>query len=139
MMKNFASNTLKFVHSPFVFDIASVQRGGWFKEQNTALLFCHWTMLDSTRHHDKLSRLDPFVPVAELHAEAPFDNQEHFVFMIVMMEDERAVELHELHVLSVEFGGDAGLVVVVNLSELFGYVDFGHEIPFGALYFRSNG
>jgi hypothetical protein len=132
MVKRFASNPLEFVDSPLVLDVASVQRGGGFEEQNPAFLLGHGTVFDPARHYDKLARLDPFLPIAEFHAEAAFDYQEHFIFVIVMVEHERAVELDELHILSVEFGGDAGIVVVVNFGELFGDVDFGHGIPFEA-------
>jgi hypothetical protein len=31
------------------------------------------------------------VAVAEFHAEAAFDDEKHFVFVVVMVEDERAV------------------------------------------------
>ncbi len=134
-MKRFVLNALEFVHSAFVLDVTRVQRSGWLKEQNPTFLLGHGTVFDPVRHYDKLAGFDPFVPVAEFHAEAAFDDQEHFVFVIVMVEDERAVELDELHVLSVEFGGDAGLVVVVNFSELLGDVDLGHGISFEAWRF----
>jgi hypothetical protein len=44
--------------------------------------------------------------------------------MVVMVKHERAVEFDELHVLTVEFGGDCRLVVLANLGELLGDVDF---------------
>jgi hypothetical protein len=66
------------------------------------------------------------VAVAEFHAEAAFDDEKHFVFVVVMVEDERAVVFDQLDLLSVEFGGDMGSVVVVDLGELLGDVDFGH-------------
>jgi hypothetical protein len=40
--------------------------------------------------------LDPLVAIAELHAEAPFDHQEHSVFVLVMMKDVLALELLDL-------------------------------------------
>jgi hypothetical protein len=132
MVKSFASNPLELVDTPFVLDVARVQRGGGLEEQNPAFLLCHGTVLDPARHYDKLARLDPFLAIAEFHAKAAFNYQEHFILMVVMVKYEWAVELDELHILSVEFGGDAGIVVVVNLGELFGDVDFGHGIPFEA-------
>src|SRR5271166_2956823 len=88
-------------------------------------------MLDTTRDYDKLSLLDPFVMVAKLHAEAAVDDEEHLVLVIVMVEYELAVELDELDVLSVEFGSDAGFVVVGDLRKFIGDVDFGHGILAG--------
>jgi hypothetical protein len=122
------SNALELVDRTLVLYVAGIQRRGWFEEQNTAFFLGHWTVFDPARHYDKLPCLDPFVPVAEFHAEAALDYQEHLVFMIVMVEHERAVELDELHILSVELGGYAGIVVVVYFRELFGDVDFGHEV-----------
>ena len=66
-------------------------------------------MLDAARDDDELAFLDPFVVVAVFHAEAAFDDQEQFVFVVVMVEDEFALELVELDVLSVELGADVGL------------------------------
>jgi hypothetical protein len=64
--------------------------------------------------------------VAEIHTEAAFDYEEHLVFVVMMMKDELAVQLDELDLLSVELGGDAGLVVFSDFRELLGDVDFGH-------------
>jgi hypothetical protein len=64
--------------------------------------------------------------VAKLHAKAAFDYQKHLVFVLVMVKDELAIQLDELHVLSVELGGDAGLVVFGDLREFLGDVNFGH-------------
>jgi hypothetical protein len=125
------------VYGAFVLDVAGVQGRGGFKQYDPAFLFSYRAVFNSARHYDKLAFLDPFLAVAEIHAEAAFDYQEHFIFVLVMMEYERAVEFDELHLLAVEFGGDAGVVVVVNLGELFGDVDFGHGILGGWYLPRS--
>ena len=53
----------------------------------------------------------------EFHAEAAFDHEKHFVFVLVVMEDKFAFEFVELDMLSVEFGGDVGLPVLGDLGE----------------------
>src|SRR6266478_3544411 len=116
------------MHGPFVLDIAGVQRRGRFKQDDPAFLLGHRTMLHAARHHDKLALLDPFMAVAEIHAEAAFHYQEHLVFVLMVMKDELAVQFDELDVLSVELRGDAGLVVFSDVGELLGDVDFGHGI-----------
>src|ERR1700686_1494056 len=126
--KRLLSDPFQFVHGPFVLDIAGVQRRGGFKQDDPAFLLCHRTMLYPARHHDKLALLDPFMPVAEIHAEAAFDYQEHLVFVLMMVKDELAVQLDELDLLSIKFRGDAGLVVFSDVRELLGDVDFGHGI-----------
>ena len=84
-------------------------------------------LCSTPRDDDELTFFDPFVVVEELHAKAPFYNQEHLVFVLVMVEDELAFDLVELDVLTVEFGGDVGLPVFRDLGEFFGDVDFGHD------------
>jgi hypothetical protein len=115
------------VHGTFVFDVAGVQRGGGLEEHDPAFFFGYWTMLHAAGHDDELADFDPLVAVAKFHAEAAFDYEEHFVFILVVVKDEWAVKLDELDLLSIELGGNAGLVVVSDFSEFFGDVDFGHE------------
>ncbi len=80
-------------------------------------------MFDSAWHHDEFAFFQPDVMVffwcalAELHAEAPFYHQKHFVFVLVMVEDELTFQLVQLHVLAVEFGGD-----VKCLTEMTVYI-----------------
>jgi hypothetical protein len=60
-------------------------------------------------------------------AEAPFDHQEHLVFVGVVMKHELALRRSQFHLLSVEFAGDARLVVLRNLREFFGNVHLLHR------------
>src|ERR1700686_249125 len=85
-------------------------------------------MLYAARNDNELAGFDPFVMVAEFHAEAALDDEEHLVFVLVMMENELAFQLIELHVLAVEFGGDVGLPVFGDLGEFLGDVYFRHGI-----------
>src|ERR1700686_5680673 len=85
-------------------------------------------MLYAARNDNELAGFDPFVMVAEVHAEAALDDEEHLVFVLVMMENELAFQLIELHVLAVEFGGDVGLPVFGDLGEFLGDVYFRHGI-----------
>jgi antitoxin VapB len=84
-------------------------------------------MLHSARNDDKFAFFNPFVALAELHAEAAFHDQEHFVFVLVMMKHELALQFVELHVLAIQFGGDVGLPVFGNLGEFIGDIDFVHD------------
>jgi hypothetical protein len=109
--------------------VAGVQRGRGFEEHDPAFLFGNRTVLGTARHHDELALFNPFVTLAavllfELHLEAALHHEEHLVFVIVMMPDERRVELHQLHHLPVKLGGDARLVVIGKAGKLFGEIDF---------------
>jgi antitoxin VapB len=86
-------------------------------------------VFDSSRYDNKLAFLNPLVPVPKLHPEAAFDNEEHFIFLFMMMEYELALQLIELHMLPIEFGSDVWLPVFGNLRELLGDVDFVHKAP----------
>src|SRR5271165_4416959 len=69
-------------------------------------------------HHEWIEEgefIDPFMVVAELHAEAAFDDQKHFVFVVVVMKDKLAFELVELHSLAVKFGTDVRFPVFGDL------------------------
>src|SRR5580700_3781254 len=103
--------------SSLVDHIASVQRRGGFEQQKPAFFIGHWAMLDAARYHDELAFFDPHVTLAKLHAEASFDHQEQFVFVVVMMKDEFSFQFVELKVLSVEFGTDVWLPIFVDLGE----------------------
>jgi hypothetical protein len=90
-------------------------------------------MLDSTWNHDELALLDPLVPVEEVHPEATFDHQKHFVFVLVVMEGKLAFSFHQLDLLAVQIGSDVGLVVLRDFGELFVDIDFLHgRTPPGA-------
>jgi hypothetical protein len=118
---------LKVVDSAFVFDISGIEGGGGFEEDDPAFFFGDGTVLDAAGDDDELAGFDPLVMVAKFHAEAAFNDEKHFVFVVVMVEDEGAVEFDEFDLLSVQFGGDSGLVEVGDEGEFFGDVDFGHD------------
>jgi hypothetical protein len=138
MLNGFVSNVLQFVHGAFVLDIAGIQRGGGLEQQEPAFLVRHGTVFDSAWNDDKLALFDPFMVVAKFHPEAAFDHQEHFVFVLVVVEDELAFELVKLHGLAIEFGGYVGLPVFGDLGEFLGEIDFGHGILWIVAWYALN-
>jgi hypothetical protein len=58
-------------------------------------------MLNATRHNDEFAFFNPFVMIAEIHAKASFDDQKHFVFLLVMMSDEFALKSDQLEMLPI--------------------------------------
>jgi hypothetical protein len=114
-------------------DVTSVERGGGLEEQEPAFFIGCGLVFDAAGDDYELSFLDPFVMfakvfIAVMHAEAAFDDEKQFVFMLVVVEDELTFDFVELDGLTVEFGCDVGLPVFGNLGEFFGDVDFGHGI-----------
>src|SRR5262249_30101323 len=64
----------------------------------------------------------PHMPVAELHPEPPLDHQEKLVLVLVVVPDERAQELDQLHLLPVQLGNHLRLPVLAEACELLGEV-----------------
>jgi len=118
---------LQLLQRPLVDDVAGVERGRRLEQKQPALLVGNGAVLGSARHDDEFPFFDPFVAIAEFHAESAFDHQEHFVLVLMMMEDELALQLVELDVLTVEFGRDVRLPVFGNLGELIGDVNLLHN------------
>jgi len=125
-------------YGALVDDVAGVQGRGGFEQQEPAFFVGYGLVFHSARDDDELAFFDQFVMLAkvfipEMHAEAAFDNQKHFVFMLVVMEDEFAFELIELDRLPVQLGSDVGLPVFGDPGEFFGDIDFTQWIlPTGA-------
>jgi hypothetical protein len=109
-------------------DVAGVQGGGGFEEKKPAFFVGDGLVFHSAGDNDELAFADPFMVVAEFHAKAAFDYEEHFVFVFVVVEDELALEFVELDGLAVELGSDVGLPVFGDFREFFGDVDFVHGV-----------
>src|SRR5437667_2579227 len=63
-------------------------------------------MLYAARDDDELPFLDGHAPISKLHREPALVDQEEFVLVLVPVPDECALELDELHVLSVQLTDD---------------------------------
>jgi hypothetical protein len=83
-------------------------------------------MLHPSRHDKELALLDPFVPVAKLHAEAALDHEEHLVFIRMMVKHELTEDFVQLDMLPIQFSYDIRLPVFRNLPKLLGDVDLVH-------------
>jgi len=84
-------------------------------------------MFHTMRHHDELPFLDPHVHIVELHSKSPFHDEEHLVFVVVVMPDELTLELIQLHKLSIELSDNKWLPVFSYLLELLLDVHFLHR------------
>jgi hypothetical protein len=122
-------DSVQFVQRKLVLYVASVERCGGLEEKDPAFFVGDGPVLDSAWDDDKFTFFELHSFVAELDPEAALYHQEHLVFVFMMMPDEFAFQLIELHQLSIEFTGDVGFPVVVDLREFLGEVDFvGHGL-----------
>src|SRR5262245_3789913 len=84
-------------------------------------------MFDATGDDQEFALFEPDVPIPELHAEAALDHEEEFVLVVVVVPDERPLELHQLHLLAVQFTHDLRLPLLAEQRQLLGQVDFLHD------------
>jgi len=132
--KSGSLDALQVSNRPLVDDITGIQRGSRLEQHDPTLFFGNRTVLNPTWNDDEFAFIDPLlllaaVLVPRVHAKAALHDQEHFIFMIMMMPDEWTIEFYQLNHLSVEFGRNVRLVGFGNLHEFFGDVDFLHNSP----------
>lgn len=73
---------------------------------------------------EEFAGVDDYLLVAKLHDKAAAVDEEHFVFVFMMMPFEGTFELRKFDVLTVEFGGDTRGPVVGETGEGFGEIEF---------------
>src|SRR5512140_1614556 len=103
--------------------VAGIERRHGLEEEDVGFLLGDWTVLDATWDHEELAGGKADGPVAQLHVEGALDDEEHFVFRLVLVPRERSLELHELHVLPVQLGDDLRIPVRGAERELLPEVD----------------
>lgn len=108
------------------FRAAGVVDGGGFKQQDCSLVLGGGAVFDAFGDNEELafSEIDDAVP--EVHPEAPVEDEEELVFVLMGVPDEFAFDLDKLDVLPVEFADDTGVPVIGEEAELLAEVDGGH-------------
>src|SRR6266851_8451728 len=117
--RNADLDTLELVDSPFVRDIAGVQRRFWFNKDNVDLFVRNGAVLDAVRDHNEFAFAHHTFTIAEFHAERALHDEKKLVFVIVMMPEKFSFELDGFHKAIIDFTYDAGPVVLGNEIEFF--------------------
>jgi hypothetical protein len=91
---------------PLILHVARVQSRGRLEQQDVRLLLGHGPDFDAGRHDQEFAYFQPDVSIPELHAEPAFDDEEEFVLGVVVVPDERPLELDQLHLLAVQLADD---------------------------------
>jgi hypothetical protein len=115
--------------SPFVRDIAGVQRRFWFDQDNVDLFVRNGAVLYPVRDHYKFALAHHTLTIAEFHAERAFHDEKEFVFVIVMVPEKFSFEFNSFHQAIIDFADDAGLVVLGNKAEFLFQVYRVHGAP----------
>ena len=112
---------------PLILYVARVQRRGRLEQQNVRLLFGDGPMFNATRHDQELACYQPDVPIPKLHAKPALDDEEEFVLVVVVVPDERPLELDQLHLLAVQLADNLRLPLVAELRQLLAEVHLVHD------------
>ena len=88
-------------------------------------------MLHAVRDNEEFPGLDGDLAVAKLHSERSLDDEKEFVFRFVKVPVELALQLGQLHQLTVERTHDARVPVVTEQGELLGEIDRQHTLGSG--------
>jgi hypothetical protein len=83
-------------------------------------------MLDASRDDDQFTRADDGFVAAKFHAQRALDDEEQFVFDIMVVPNELALDLHNLHCAIVDFANQALVPVIRERAEFFFEVDGFH-------------
>jgi len=90
-----------------VHDIAGVERRLRLEQDDlTFVTFRYGKVLDTTRGDDELTGADPDAAVPKPHEKSSLVNEEQFVFVIVVMPHELALELGELDLHVIDLAGN---------------------------------
>jgi hypothetical protein len=81
--------------------IAGVAGSCRFEKDDSGFFIRARPVLDPARHHTVLAGTKTDHAVAKLDSHFATPHEEHFVFVVVMVPWELALELHELHLLSI--------------------------------------
>ena len=113
---------------PLVLDVAGVEGGGRLEKEDVDFFVRHGAVLDASRDDQEISFVEPDVAVPQFHAEAALDHQEKLVLVVVVVPGEGALEFHELHLLAVQLGDDAGVPMIGEGGELLPEIHFFHVL-----------
>jgi hypothetical protein len=113
------SDALELGDSPFVGDIAGIQRRFWFNQDNVDLFVRNGAVLDAVRDDNEFAFAHHTFTIAEFHAERALHDEKKLVFAIVMMPEKFSFELDGFHEAIIDFTYDAGPVVLGNEIEFF--------------------
>jgi hypothetical protein len=105
------------------------------------LLIGDGPVFDATGDDQELAFFEPDVSIPKLHPKPAFDDEKQFVFIIMVMPDERTLELDQLHLLAIQLANDLRLPPVAEQTELLLQVHFVHGLapPSAALFSAMNG
>lgn len=101
------SHTFWILNCAIVTNVTCVHRTDRFKEKDKHLLVGDRLMFHTSRNNQKFAFAESYIAFVQTHEQFAFDNQEHFIFVVVMMPDELAQQFGEFNLLAVQFTHNA--------------------------------
>src|SRR2546422_780958 len=108
----------------FIPNISRVEGRIGLEQQDVRFFLRDRQVLDAVRNDDELARLDHEVLVSQLHPQPALHDQEQLILALMMVPDELALELRELHQVVVHSADDLGTPVILKPAEHLGEIDF---------------
>ena len=113
-------------------EVAGVAGLGGFEEEDLGFGVGQGAVFDAAGDDAAFAGLKDDAAVAEFDGHLAAPDEEHFIFMFVVVPGEGAGEFGEFDFLAIELGDDFGAPVLVNEGEFFGEGDGFHgEAPEG--------
>src|SRR5437016_5778785 len=94
------------------FHLAGMSDLRGLEEQDFDFLIRDRTMFHSARYDEEVNLNQSHALLAKIHPETSSQDQEEFVLLRVVMPDELALELHDLHVLPIQIADDTRVPMV---------------------------
>ncbi len=115
-----------------VVDVAGVSRGGGLEEDDAAFVLGDGFVLHAAGDDAELAFAEGDDAIPKVQIELAGEDEEHFIFIGMVMPDVIALKLDELDVLAVEFADDLGGPVFRDKAELLIQIDGRHfvTLPF---------
>src|SRR5439155_8922870 len=107
----------------FIANVPGVQCGIRLEQQDMRFFLRDRQMLDAVRDDDELARLDHEIAVSQLHAQPALHDEKQLVLTLVVVPDELARELRELHETVVDLPDDLGTPLILKPAEHLGEID----------------
>src|SRR6202161_4431337 len=114
-----ALEALQFDAGAFVAHVPRVQSCFRFDQDYVDFFLRDGHVLDALGDDDEFTRQHGDIAIAEAHAQPAFYDQKHFVLVVVMVPDEFAGELYDLHVGIVQLADDRGAPVFFYPGQIF--------------------
>lgn len=109
--------SLQNIPRSLVADIAGIQRARRFEEHDLDFLPGGGLVFDTPRNNEKFAGRQRHDAIPQSHLQHAAMDQKEFVFVLMVMPDELAFELHAFDVLSVELADDVRIAIARNLRE----------------------